>query len=254
MCMESNQNNSLEAGSTPVSSEKESIWSIIWNVFADPAKAFTSFKASPTILIPLILLIIFGSFLGGIQAEYNRQAQFDLLKTSTEIPQEILAQRMDEAAKTSNLRSYMIAPIILIIISVLTSLIAWFFGGIIFGGKTNFKSIWGVNLLAFIITYLGGIIKTPLIIAKGTIYVSIGLAAIYPNKIFTSFIYTLLYYLDGFAIWSIIVAGMGYGIIFGISRKKGITVSFISSLILILFSIGLSVFGLSMAGVDYTFF
>ena len=172
--MESNQQNSFEVPSV----EKVSIWSIIWNVFAAPTKAFKSFKASPTILIPLILMIIFGSLLGGLQADYNKQLQFDLLKTSTEIPQEILDKRMEDAENEGNLKSYIFAPIPLIIISVLLSLIAWFFGGVIFGGEANFKSIWGINLLAFIITYLGGIIKTPLIIAKSSMYVSMGLAAI----------------------------------------------------------------------------
>jgi len=252
--MESNQENSFESESVAQTATETSIWSIIWNVFVAPTKAFMSFKASPAILIPLILLVIFGSLLGGIQAKYNRQLQFDLLKTSTEIPQEILVQRMEESEKEGNLRSYLIAPVPLVIMSVLTSLIAWFFGGVIYGGKTNFKSIWSVNLLALVITYLGGIIKTPLIIAKSSMYVSIGLAALYPNKIFTSFLYTLFYYLDAFMIWSIIVMGIGFGIIFNITRNKGIAVAAYSSLIMIFLFIGLSAFGLSMAGVRYTFF
>lgn len=247
-------NNQMPVSDEAPAAPPVSIWSIIGNIFMAPSKAYEDFKAKPTILVPLILLIIMGSMIGGLQNEYNQKLQFDLLKTSTTLPPETLAQIEKQSQDESMLKVFLVAPIPIVIITVLIALLAWFIGGVIFGGKAKFMAIWGVGLLSGLISMLGGLVKTPLIMAKGSMYVSIGLAAIYPTKSFTVIMYSFLYYLDAFAIWAIIVAGIGYGIIFGISKGKGMAVSVITSLLFIFGMIGLTAFGLSFAGVEFSFF
>jgi len=116
-----------------------------------------------------------------------------------------------------------------------------------------FTPIWGVVLLADLIAMVGGVLRSLLIVAKDSIYVSLGPAALLPGKDFTSILYAILYYTDIFAIWSVIVAGFGYAAIFGISRGKGMTISVVLWAIGILVAVGGQLVGLSYAGVEVSF-
>jgi hypothetical protein len=113
--------------------------------------------------------------------------------------------------------------------------------------------VWGVVLLANLIALVGGVLRSLLVVAKDSIFVSIGPAALMPGKDFTSILYAILYYTDFFAIWSVIVAGFGYAVIFGISRGKGMTISVVLWALGILFAVGAQLIGFSFAGVDVSF-
>ena len=137
--------------------------------------------------------------------------------------------------------------------SLISALVVWFVGSFFFGGTAKFKAVWGVALITSLIPMAGGLLRMPMVIAKDSILVSYGLAAFMPGGDFTSILFTFLYYLDAFAIWSLIVAGIGYAAVFGFSRGKGITTSAIVSLLFIVLIISLSAIGMSFAGVKITF-
>jgi len=108
--------------------------------------------------------------------------------------------------------------------------------------------------LAGFISIVGSLVKLPLMAAKNSMYVSFGLAALLPNKDFTSIVYWFLYFFDGFIIWSMIIAGIGYGVVFNISRGKGIAIAVIVTFIVAAISMALMAVGMSLAGVKITFF
>jgi hypothetical protein len=137
---------------------------------------------------------------------------------------------------------------------IIIALIAWGLGSFVMGGDSTFKKVWGVCLLGSLITMVGGIVKLPLIIAKGNMYVSFGLAALMPDKDFTSILYGVLFFFDAFMIWALIVTGIGFPVVFNISRGKGIAVSLIIDLLFVTFMIGAMAIGMGFAGVKITFF
>jgi len=222
-------------------------------IFSSPTQAFTDYAQKPQIWIPLAVIVVLVALSTWPIVDFASRVQYDLMKTSTVIPPQALEQ-MRQDAENPNLVTAVLFPAIGIAIAILVStLVAWFFGAFVFGGQSKFNSIFGVTLVGSLISVAGGLVRVPLVLAKESMYVSIGFCAMMPGKDFTSILYSLLFYLDFFAIWGIIVTGIGYGIIFGISRNKGIAVSAISTVLIVVAMVVLSALGMSMAGVDISF-
>jgi hypothetical protein len=237
-----------------VPATSRSIWAIIGDIFFAPIKALEDFKLKPTWVVPLILSLILMAIAAGLPYKQNAMAQYDLLRTSTTIPPAAIEQIRVQGENTGPLMSVAGGVIVYAIISFVGALIAWFFGGFIFGKKTPYSHVWAVWLLTGLIPLLGGVIRSVLIVLKNSINVSIGPAALLAGKDFTSFMYTVLYYADIFAIWGVIVAGLGYAAIFGLPRGKGLTISIVIWLLGTLTMVGFQQFGLAMAGVKTSFF
>lgn len=245
----------------PVSSEAiagdstpaKSIWGIMVGVFTAPTEAFAEFKKKPTIIIPLIAILVLAGVAGALMAEYGAMMQYEMLKSSTVIPPQVLEEMRQDALDPNRLTTGLFGAIAMVILGVISALVAWFLGSVIFGKKSSFKAVWGVELVAGLIPMVGGLLRLPMVYAKGTMMVSYGLAALLPGKDFTSILYSFLYYTDIFAVWGIIVGGIGYAAIFGLSRGKGIAIAAIAFALFVVISIGLSAVGMAFAGVDITF-
>lgn len=231
-----------------------SIWKIIIGVFAGPTEAFNAYNRRPTIWTILILSVILGFVLNVFLSAYNAQMQAELISKSSTLPPEILNQMQQNAQNPNRITGGLFGALSEVIFGVIMALMAWGIGSFVMGGNTTFKKVWGVTLLAGLIPLLGGLVKLPLMAAKNSMYVSFGLATLFPNKDFTSIFYWLLYFFDGFMIWSLIVAGIGYGIVFNITRGRGIAIAVIVTFIVAIISMALMAVGMSLAGVKITFF
>lgn len=245
----------MEMQSTPAAVETApNIWQTIVGVFTSPSQAFEGFKKKPTLLVLLILTFLISYFMSVPIAKYNAMVQYDLVKTSEIIPPAQLEEIRTKAENANPWLSSIGTPFVIVVVGLVTALLAMFFGRVIFGGSAGYKEIWGVVLLTGLITILGGLLRIPLVLAKGTMLVSYGLAAFFPGKNFSSILYSLFFYCDIFFVWSVIAGGIGYSKIFGISRGKGIFTAFISSFIMVLLLVSLTAFGISIAGVEVSFF
>lgn len=236
---------------TATASEK-SIWGIIGDVFFSPAQAFEAFKKKPTIWVPLILVMVMAATAGFFTYEEAAQDQWQMMKTST-LPAPVLEQMRQDAQNPSPIGAT-IGPVIMVpLIGMLSALLAWFIGGFLFGGKAKFSEIWGAGLLAMLIPMIGGLIRIPMAIAKGTAQVSIGPAALMAQTDYVSALKLFFLFADVFAIWSLVVLAFGYSAIFGISIGKGAATSIITWVVMISLLMGMALGGLSLAGVDIRF-
>jgi len=246
-----------EIGMTPAQAgghEQSSIWKIIVGVFSGPGAAFADFNQKPRIWITLILIIILGGAAAVLMMPYSAKVQYDIVSQSTTIPPQALEGMRRDAENPNLVSGGIVGGVILVVMSLIGALLAWGIGSFIMGGNSTFKKIWGVALLGGLIPAIGGLVRIPLVIAKGSMYVSLGPAALMPGGDFTSVLYMLFYYLDAFMIWGLIVTGIGYAVIFNISRGRGIFTAVIAALIIIGFSLGLQIIGMSFAGVKMSFF
>lgn len=236
------------------SATQRSIWAIIGDVFFSPTKAFEAFKQKPTILVPLILIIILAAGAAALTYQQNAAAQWEMVRTSTTLPPQILQQMELDAQNPSPIGGTIGAGIVVPIMTLIGALVAWFFGSFVFGQKVKYWHVWGVVLLADLIPLAGGLIRSGMVVAKDSIYVSLGPAALMAGKDFTSILYGILYFTDVFAIWGVIVAGFGYAAIFGLSRGKGMTISVIIWIIGLSLFLGFQQIGFAFAGVETSFF
>ena len=230
-----------------------SIWGIIGDVFFAPIRAFDAFKQKPSWVTLLILTVILAAAGAGLTAKQNAAAQYDLLSTSSSLPAPFLEQARQSAQNPNPIGPSVGAGIVVPVISLIGALIAWFLGSFVFGQKAKYWHVWAVGLLAGLIPLAGGILGSVLIVAKDSVLVSLGPAALLAGKDFTSILYSLLYFTDVFAIWGVIVAGLGYASIFSLSRAKGMTISIIIWIIGLAFIVGSQQIGLAFAGVETSF-
>jgi hypothetical protein len=250
----------LKQGNEPLGSPVESgeptqngIWSIIVGVFTAPGQAFIAYNRKPTIWVPLIVMVVLVAAFSGAYAPYQSRAQIELMRQSTTLPPEALQAIEQQSANPSFLRSAITGAIMAVIVSVITALLAWMTGTFFFGGTTTFKKIWGVSMLGALIGCVGKLLMLPLVIAKNSVAVSLGPAALYPSKDLTSILYMILMYLDLFTIWSVIVTGIGYAAVYNFSWGKGVAVSVIVTLVIMIVALGLGIFGMSVAGLNVHF-
>lgn len=231
-----------------------SIWQIIIGVFTGPTQAFEAYDRRPRIWIVLIMTILLAIVVNFFLSAYNAQMQADLIAKSSTLPPQVLDRMQQNAQNPNRISGGIVGAGAQVIFGVIMALLAWAVGSFVMGGDSKFKKVWGVTLLAGLIPLVGSLIKLPLMAAKNSMYVSFGLAALMPDKDFTSIVYWLLYFFDGFVIWGIIVAGIGYGAVFNITRGRGIAVSVIVTFVVAAISMALMLVGMSFAGVKLTFF
>lgn len=253
MTSDHNESHGGNMAATEGSTEK-SIWQIMVGVFTGPTEAFAAFNLKPRILMVILATVVLGAIPNFFIAEYSAQMQYDLVSQSTTIPAQQLEQMRDGIENPNRITGSIFGVLGQFIGFVIFALVAWGLGSFVMGGDSTFKRVWGVCLLGGLVSMIGGLIKLPLIIAKGSLYVSFGLAALFPDKDFTSIVYSILFYFDAFMIWGLIVTGIGFATIFNISRAKGYTIALILDLLFIGLIVGGTAIGMSFAGVEITLF
>jgi hypothetical protein len=111
------------------------------------------------------------------------------------------------------------------------------FGNFIYGGQASFKQMFSLVSWGGLINLPELIIKLPVMLAKGTLYVTTSLAIFLSNSESKTLFYNLLDALDIFSIWKIIVFSIGFAIIYNFSMKK----SYIAVIVLYLIYAGVSI-------------
>jgi hypothetical protein len=233
------------------------IWSIMLKVFTAPSEAYQALKQKPRVLWPMIIMIVMTAIAAMAMTKPSILMQIDLMARARNIPPQLLEQirmQMEQGGTSQMITGGLIGGAAVIIFILIAAGVAMFVGSVMMGGKAGFKSVLAVALTSSLIVGLGGLIRLPLVFLKNSILVSIGLAALMPGKDFTSILYSILYQYDFFMIWSIIVAGIGYGIIYDMPRKKGIYIAIMASIIYVILGLASSIFGMVAAGIDMTFF
>jgi hypothetical protein len=118
--------------------------------------------------------------------------------------------------------------LMLSLVPLLTAALALFWGNFVFAGKAKFKQVLSVAVYGELIFALGQLLLLPLVLAKKSVYVSLSLAVLAPEKSFTSILWVALSKIDLFIIWELVVIGVGLSIVYSFPRNKGLGLSVLS--------------------------
>ena len=198
----------------------------IVEVFYQPAKLFVRLKDDPKILVPWIFffLLIF-SFIYLVS---------DMI---VEMQMEVMREKIaDQGLSTANLptaahikwSTIIIGPLVLMLAPLIAAALALFFGNVVMAGHATYKQLLSVMVYGEIINALGGLIMAPLMIAKGSLNVTISLAALLQDVQVQDPMFVALSKFGAFYIWEIMVIGIGLSIVYGFSRNKGYTLAVLS--------------------------
>lgn len=197
----------------------------IFQVFYKPADFFKSLKDNPKVLVPYIVLIAITTALMLLIGDIILKMQLE----SPEMAKQFEGQTPPDSVINFMKYSITISGIIaMVILPLITAGLALFFGNFVMGGQAKFKQILSVMLYSGIIYMVGGLVVVPMILAKGSMMVSLSLGVLAAEQGLESFAYTALSKIGLFYIWEFIVVGIGLSIIYNFSRNKGYVLSVLS--------------------------
>jgi len=222
-----------------------SVLTKIANIFFSPRATFLSINQKPDWIIPMTIVLIVILFFIIATLPISMPQQLEKMRLQQE-EKGLSPEQTQQVMELGEKYGKRIGPVFAVIGGVLylcgLSGIFLFFGNFILGGKTTFVSILSVVCYTSLIGSVNSLLLLPMILAKKTMYLSFSLAALLPTAATDTFRYQLLSKIDLFAIWQIIVAGIGLAVIYQFSTKKSITM--VASVYLIYVIISLAIFSI----------
>lgn len=204
----------------------------ILNVFLAPATAFSALKSSDSTRQRtwlLLILVLMGTanlfFLKDLFIDLQYDQTITRIENSERIPEEKKAEMLEDIQDRfenpslmskiimwgSNAISFPLRVIFMSLIILLT-------GNFIFGGNQPFGSIVNLTALTYMVSIAELALKIPLMLSMETIEVHTGLGLLNIGEQ-GQFLYYFLAGIDFFAIWRLILLGLGAGILY--NKKPG---------------------------------
>ena len=211
------------------------------NLYIRPSRVLSTLKDRPTWWFPFTIIVIVTIISAFSTTDLQVKAQRDFINNSEMIPEENKVDMLD-ALDEQGLLNKQVAPAIGGALSVGISYLIiagalLLFGNFIYGGQASFKQMFSLVSWGGLINLPELIIKLPVMLAKGTLFVTTSLAIFLSNSESKTLFYNLLDALDIFSIWKIIVFSIGFAIIYNFSMKK----SYIAVIVLYLIYAGVSI-------------
>ncbi len=216
--MEEPQNQQTQTGETTMG-----FWAKLGNIFASPSKTFEALDKRPTWIIPILILILITVVLNQLSFPVIIEAQLERFRSNPDIPAaqlEAIEQQITGNLKQQRIfmlvGQLVVTPIIFLLLSGLFYLI----GNILLGGDGTYKKILSVFCWSSMVLALSAIIKTPLVIIKESLNISLSPAMLLPGDALGTKLYVLLSKFDFFTIWFLIIFAIGFGMIYKFSKAR----------------------------------
>ncbi len=198
-------------------------WGRLGNVFGNPQKTFEAVEQSPTWVIPLIVITLLTVISTQVTFPIIMKTQLESLRSNPNIPPEqleVIENRFAENVNTQRIITVVSQAIGTPIIFLALAGIFYLIGTVILGGDTTYKKVLSVLSWSMCIFMLSTFVTIPLIIAKGSMNVSLSLAILLPADAIGTKLHTFLSKFDFFTIWFLAVFATGFGIIYRFTTAK----------------------------------
>ena len=197
------------------------------NLYFSPVEVFKQLSEKPDWVIPVIITLVIILIL--TMVALPKVIIPEQSKRIMEMEQLQEAQKERDLASLEGIRPYIQTPIFVIIF---TFLLIFAKAGIfflifsLFGSRTVFKKVLAVVSYSFLISIPESILKTAMMLMKGSTRVYTSFALFASNLGFKSPLFGLLSRIDIFTIWNLILISLGFTVIYGIGKKKSFGIVF----------------------------
>ncbi len=240
----------MNGETTPV--REMGVFGRIIGIFTSPRETFESIDRKPTWLVPFIINLVFVIVLQYLVMDIAIKDQIATMK-ARDLPAEqmqVIESRMQGPTKYIGMIA---GPVVTLIAWAILAGILLFGGNTIIGGETKYKKVFSVVAWSSLVGLLGGILKTFLILSKGTTHgVVTSLAILLPTPPLgqkAPVFYRFLSRFDLFTIWTLILWIIGLAVIYRFTTKKSSTLVLSLWAIWIVISVALgSVLGRAFGG------
>ena len=195
----------------------------ILGVFVSPGETFAQLDRKPDWLVPLTLVAITAVvsvyFILPItlpeQMEMQRQKMIEQGVPSAQI--EKAMEIGEHFGKIGGLVSAFIGTGIWMLLAALW---LWFVGNVMLSGQSTYVKVFAVYTYTSLIGVLEALIKTPLVVMKGSAEIQLNCSVFLPAEQTQTLLYHVLQGLDVFVIWRFVVLAIGFATIYKFSLKK----------------------------------
>ncbi len=188
-------------------------------VFVSPGATFESVRSRvghADWLVPLIIMAIVVVVTVYMTAPIIQKMSLEQMKTSTGQDEEM----MKKMQTIGNVAALVIAPVGVVVMLFVTSLVLLALVRFILGGETTYRHVLAVNGLSMLVGIPAAIVTVPLMLAIESAFVQVGFGLLLPDSMAETFLARLLFNLNFFSIWQYALVAIGLGIVSGISTKK----------------------------------
>lgn len=190
----------------------------LYQVFYQPVEFFAQLKNQPKVIVPylaiiVVLLLSFWLVVDLTMEFAKQQPRFQ----QQPVPDNILY-----------ILSVVQPTVAFLIYPLMVSALAMLVGSFMLGERARFKQIFSVALYGTFIFAVGKLVVAPLMLAKGSVLLSLSLGVLAPEADPTNWLYLLLTKIEVFNIWEIIATGIGFSVVYNLPRNKGYLISVLS--------------------------
>ncbi len=208
------------------------LMSRIVGVFFSPKRTFEAVRdemhwidwAVP-LLIAVIVVIAAGNALRPLMVEQQRVAIEKNESMSSEQKQEMLEQ-LWQAEGQMGAMTAVGGGIGVIFTALVQAVVFLFMVNVVLGGKTDYTQMFSVVSYSWLIVTVETVVKTLLMLNKGTMEVLTSLTFLLPPDMEDSVWYAVAYKIDIFTIWYLCILAIGIGIVARMSTSKGTSIVF----------------------------
>jgi hypothetical protein len=197
-------------------------------VYASPTAAFLRLRGRPRWLLPLVLTVLANLAVTAVSTRYvdwteQRQLAIERMKerNMTEAQVQQATEGMDRFFGNSALRYGM--PLVT---SLFTSVISLLFLALVynvalplFGASGNFVRALSVVALSGLVSLPSAVVHIALVLARKSAMVSTSLLLAFPD-LKPGFLFALLGRIDPFAVWQLVLTGLGLKVVFDVRGSK----------------------------------
>lgn len=220
----------------------------LWNLFFDPRKTFGSVRANHEWIILWVLTaaITIGAYLPikSIVKE-TQMAQVVEQLDKTDLPEERREEILESVeSRFENPMFLLFVPGSQLILLLLVSGFLLFIGNILLGGTTSYLKMLNAYAWTMMVVIPGSLITVPLILAKGSMDVSIGLG-VFTSSETGAFVKTFLSSFELFGLWQLWLSSVAVAVLAGVETGKAVWAVLGIWLVWVLAQSGLAMLGMN---------
>ncbi len=228
--MTEQQDAAMSPPGAPPPPDTQNVFSRIAGVLFAPAETFQDIARKPDILWPLLIILLIGYVssyvvmpkldIGAITAQQAEQ----LRKQNPNIGEEQLAQIERFTAASAKAMGWILPPLMVVWYAIVAGALLLAFR--LFGGEGSYKQALSATLYAWIPLVLFSIIRTIVIVARGTFDPTTAATIVKSNPAFLvdmkeqPVLFSLLTSFDLFTIWTIALLSIGFAMVSKTSKAK----------------------------------
>lgn len=248
------RNEGITRGQAPESATTAPVLSFgtrLWKLFFDPRKTFGGIRANHEWIILWLLTaaISIGAYLPIKSIVVDTQmAQVVEQLDKTDLPEERREEILESVeGRFENPLYLLFVPGSQLILLLFVSGFLLFIGNILLGGTTSYLKMLNAYAWTMLVVIPGSLITVPLVMAKGSMDVSIGLGVLTSPET-GAFVTQFLSSFELFGLWQVWLSSVAVAVLAGVETGKAFWAVFGTWLVWVLAQSGLATIGVKFGG------